>query len=76
LSNTTITARNQAIKRPLSLLTALLLAPRAAFQAAAESGSAWRVEYDGKSLPATPWTAVGKPDTRIEEGALQRRSLD
>ena len=53
------------MKRILTL-TSLLLAPLLA----AEEGITWVALFDGKSLPAAPWTAVGKPNATLENGAL------
>jgi len=50
----------------LTLLTTLLLAPLLA----ADEGITWLVQFNGKSLPAAPWTAIGKPNAMIENSAL------
>ena len=57
------------MKHTLTLLTALLLAPLAALHAADESIS-WLLHFDGKSLPATPWTAIGKTNAKLADRAL------
>lgn len=54
--------------RPLLLSTLLL--PLTSLHAADEDIT-WLVEYDGKALPAAPWTAVGTPDAKMENGALR-----
>lgn len=38
---------------------------------AAESNITWLVDYDGKTLPDATWTACGKPNAKIENGALR-----
>ena len=39
---------------------------------ASDDGIRWLVEYDGKALPAAPaWTAHGRPEARVEDGALR-----
>ena len=52
-----------------ALLTILLLAPLAALHAD-DAGVAWIVQYDGKSLPPSPWTSIGKANAKLEGGAL------
>ena len=37
---------------------------------AADDGITWLVRYDGKSLPASPWAAIGKPNAKLAEGKL------
>ena len=37
---------------------------------AADDGITWLVQYDGKSLPASPWTSIGKPSAKFADGAL------
>lgn len=51
--------------------SALLLPPSSALAAAEGEGITWLVSYDGHAAPASPWTAVGKPNARIEDGALR-----
>jgi len=53
----------------LILLTALLIAPLLALHAT-DDGTTWLVRFEGKSLPAVPWTAIGKPDATFQESAL------
>ena len=36
----------------------------------AESDNTWLIRYDGKSSPAAPWTAIGKPNATIGNGSL------
>jgi hypothetical protein len=36
----------------------------------AGDGVTWLLSYDGKTLPAAPWTAVGEPDAKLEAGGL------
>ncbi|MDB6006590.1 MAG: exo-alpha-sialidase [Prosthecobacter sp.] len=31
----------------------------------------WLVQYDGKTLPESPWTAVGKVNAKVEAGGLR-----
>lgn len=38
---------------------------------AAEESVDWRVQFDGKSTPSSPWIPVGKPTALIENGALR-----
>jgi len=54
------------MKHTLTLLTTLLLAPLLA----AEEGITWLAQFNGKSLPAAPWTAIGKPNAKLDDGAL------
>jgi len=56
------------MKSTLALL-ATLLTLLGQLHAAAD-GTIWRVQYDSKSLPAAPWTAIGKPNAKIDDGAL------
>jgi hypothetical protein len=51
------------------LLFALLLVSFGQLTAADET-TTWILHYDGKSLPAAPWTAIGKPNAKFEDGAL------
>ncbi len=51
-----------------SALTALLLTPLAALHAAEDIQ--WLVSYEAKALPDSTWSAVGKPNAKIENGAL------
>ncbi len=57
------------MKLALTLLTALLLAPLATLHAA-DDAITWLVGYDGKALPDSTWSAVGKPNAKIANGAL------
>ena len=57
------------MKHILFLLTAVLLTPLAAVHAA-DDGITWLIHYDGKSLPDAPWTDIGKPNAKLEEGSL------
>jgi hypothetical protein len=50
------------------LISALLLAQPKLMCAADEVP--WLLHYDGRSLPASPWNTIGKPNTKLEEGAL------
>lgn len=59
------------MKHHLAVLTGLLLAPLAALHAADDEGITWLVNYDGTALPTSTWTAVGKPNARLEGGALR-----
>jgi len=58
------------MKRTLALLTVFILAPQAALHAA-DAGTTWLLHYDGKSLPSEPWTALGKANAKVEDGALR-----
>ena len=58
------------MKRTVISLSVLLLVPLAALHSA-EDGVTWLLQYDGKTLPDSTWTAVGKPDAKIEDGALR-----
>ena len=49
-------------------LTVSLLAPLAALHAA--DNIEWLINYDGKALPVAPWTTLGKPEAKLEDGAL------
>ncbi len=51
-----------------SILTALLLALLAPLHAADDIQ--WLLSFDGSAPPSAPWTAVGKPEARVEDGAL------
>jgi hypothetical protein len=57
------------MKSILPLITALLLAPLLALHAA-DDGTTWLLDYNGKVLPAATWAAIGKPNARLEDGAL------
>ena len=61
--------KNQRMKLTLTLLTAFLLAPLAALHAA-DSGVAWIIQWNGNALPGAPWTAIGKTNTTLADGAL------
>ena len=50
------------------VFSALLLAPLAVLHAA--DNIEWLVKYDGKNLPVTPWTTIGKPEAKLEDGSL------
>jgi photosystem II stability/assembly factor-like uncharacterized protein len=41
-----------------------------------DEGITWLIEYDGKSLPAAPWTAMGKPIAKIEADGLRLSDTD
>ena len=56
------------MKHILFLLTVLPRAPLAALHAA--DNIEWLINYDGKALPVAPWTILGKPDTKLEDGSL------
>lgn len=57
------------MKPSIVFLTLLLLKPTVALHAD-DDGIAWIVHYDGKSLPASPWTSIGQANTQLEAGAL------
>jgi hypothetical protein len=38
---------------------------------AADDAIHWLIQYDGKSLPAAPWTAIGNPDAKVEADGLR-----
>ena len=38
---------------------------------AADADVTWLVQYNAKSLPTTPWAAIGKPNAKLEDGALR-----
>jgi hypothetical protein len=38
---------------------------------AASDGITWLLHYDGKSLPAAPWTAIGNPNAKLEADGLR-----
>ena len=50
------------------ILTALLI-PLGQLHAD-DDGITWLIEYDGKSLPAAPWTTMGKPIAKLEADGL------
>ena len=52
----------------LFLISALLLAQPMLMCAADEVP--WLLHYDGQSPPASPWAALGKPNAKLEDGAL------
>ena len=56
------------MRTTITLLTALLLASLSALHGA--DNIQWLLQYDGKSLPASPWAAIGKPNAKLEDGAL------
>jgi photosystem II stability/assembly factor-like uncharacterized protein len=39
--------------------------------AADDAGIQWLIHYDAKTLPDSTWTAVGKPNAKLEDGALR-----
>lgn len=51
-----------------SILTALLLAPLPPLHAADDIQ--WLLSFDGAAPPSAPWTPHGKPEARVEGGAL------
>ncbi len=53
-----------------ALILATLLTSLARLLHAADDGITWLIRYDGKSLPAAPWTTIGKPNAKFEDGAL------
>ncbi len=53
---------------PLVPVTALMLAPMAVLHAA--DNIQWLLQFDGKTLPASPWAAIGKPNAKLEDGAM------
>lgn len=55
--------------RPPIVVFALLASCAAVF--AADEGITWLVNYDGSALPDSTWTAIGKPNATIEDGALR-----
>jgi hypothetical protein len=57
------------MKPSIVFLTALLLKFTVALHAE-DGGIAWIVRYDGQSLPASPWATIGKPNAKLEDGAL------
>lgn len=57
------------MRYPLIPVTALLLAPMAVLHAA--DNIQWLLQFDGKTLPASPWAAIGKPNAKLEDGALR-----
>lgn len=60
------------MKRSYSFLTTVLLTSLTALPAlhVADDAVTWIVHYDGATLPDSTWTAVGKPDPKLENGAL------
>lgn len=58
------------MKSSIVFLTALLLKSTVALHAE-DGGISWIVHYDGKFLPASPWTSIGKINATLEEGALR-----
>ena len=56
------------MKRAIPLLTALVTF--LGQLGAGEDGISWLVQYDGKSLPATPWATRGKPVAALGDDAL------
>ena len=57
------------MKHTLTLLIAFLLAPLATLHAADDIQ--WLVSYDAKALPDSTWTAIGKPNAKIENGTMR-----
>ncbi len=49
---------------------ALLISPLSLLHAA-EDGITWLVNYDGKSLPASPWAMIGKANAKMEDSELR-----
>jgi hypothetical protein len=61
------------MKSTLALLAILLGLPCDSIvhaQVSNDMGVTWLAHYDGKSLPAAPWTTIGKPNAKLEDGAL------
>ena len=58
------------MKRPIVFLAVILLKYTVALHAE-DGGISWIVHYDGKSLPASPWTSNGQANATLEEGALR-----
>jgi hypothetical protein len=56
------------MKRNLILFATIFSALRLLH--AADDGITWLVQYDGKSLPAAPWAAIGKTNAKLADGAL------
>ena len=52
----------------ITLITVCLLTQVATLHAVDEIQ--WLINYDGKSLPAAPWTTIGKPNAKLADGVL------
>lgn len=50
---------------------ALCLVVSLSVAGAADENIRWLVEYEGSKLPAAPWSAQGKPEAEIADGALK-----
>ena len=59
------------MKKIPSALAALLLGIPVTLHADPDEGITWIVTYDGKSLPAAPWMAVGNPKATLEAEGLR-----
>jgi hypothetical protein len=57
------------MKNSLPLLATLLLAPLDQLHAQ-DDVITWLARYDSNSLPSSPWAAIGKPNAKLEDGAL------
>jgi hypothetical protein len=53
-----------------SVVIMLLLHARLSSLQAADAGITWLVQYNSQTLPAAPWASVGKPNAKLEGGAL------
>jgi hypothetical protein len=58
------------MKPSIVFLAVILLKSTVALHAE-DGGISWIVDYDGKSLPASPWTSIGQANATLEEGALR-----
>ncbi len=57
------------MKYTLILIAVVIFAQLNRLHAAAPDLT-WIIQFDGKALPATPWTAIGKTNAKLEDGAL------
>ncbi len=58
------------LKHFVLLVALMTILSSATLATAANDEIRWLVQYDGKSLPAAPWTAVGKPNAQHQDRTL------
>ena len=58
------------MKPSIVFLTALLLKSTVALHAE-DGGISWIVDYDGKFLPASPWTSIGQANATLGHGLTE-----
>ncbi|MGE0759783.1 MAG: hypothetical protein AB7O38_22390, partial [Pirellulaceae bacterium] len=66
---------NHTMKLAFTIAASLLVA-LVPLHSTAEDGVRWLLQYDGKSLPAAPWTPVGKPNAKLESDGLRLIDAD